>query len=413
LIDMELPISFMKFFLSVFIPPQLYLFLRLRGYVSGKAFKPCLRAGFLSVAAIVFTLMPAILAWQAILGHDRIGAHSHLRRLLLSASITWGVGSIACAALLFLYSLFRGANPFRGHDAGSPRPDPGRRQFLQQFAGVAAIAPFVLSGSGAAAKRGQFDIDHFNVPVEGLTSALVGFTVVQLTDIHVGPFMTADELAGFVEATNLLKPDLIVLTGDFITGSPVEVAPCVETLAGLKACNGIFACIGNHEIHANAEELLTQGLEASGIRVLRNHGVSVPVGDTRLAVLGIDDLRAGKPDLYGALGAIQEDGGEAKILLSHRPEIFPWASRAGIDLILSGHYHGGQIKLGRHPESLSVARFLTPYAEGFFQMPRAASRHESDKRRSTLFVGRGVGISGLPLRVNCAPQIAHLTLKKA
>jgi uncharacterized protein len=403
----------MKFFLSVFIPPQLYLFLRLRGCIAGKIIKPRVRAGFLFAAAIVFTIMPTILVWQAFLGHNRFGAHSHLRRMLLTASITWGVGSIACAALLFLYSLFRGANPFRSHDTGSPQPDSGRRQFLQQLAGVAVTAPLVLSGSGAVIKRGRFDIDHFDVPVEGISSALSGFTVVQLTDIHVGPFMTGEELAGFVEATNRLKPDLIVLTGDFIAGSPMEVAPCVETLAGLRAHYGIFACIGNHEIYAKAEEILTQGLEGCGIRVLRNHGVSAPVGNTRLALLGIDDLRAGKPDLFGALNGIQKKGGEAKILLSHRPEIFPWASRAGVDLILSGHYHGGQIKLGRHPESLSVARFLTPYAEGFFQLPRAVSPHESDKRRSTLFVGRGVGISGLPIRINCTPQIAHLTLNKA
>jgi hypothetical protein len=278
---------------------------------------------------------------------------------------------------------------------------------------MAAAAPFVLSGYGVAVERRRFDIDRFTVPVDGLSAALTGFTLVQLTDIHVGPFMTAEELGAFVEATNRLEPDLIALTGDFVAGNAAEVAPCVKVLAGLKARYGIFACIGNHEIYAKADGLLTHGLERNGIRVLRNHGVSLPIENTRLAILGIDDLRSGRPDFDGAVAAAQKDGGEAQILLSHRPEIFPRAARAGIDLVLSGHYHGGQIKLGRHPESLSVARFLTPYAEGFFQLPRAASPRGADKRASTLFVGRGVGISGFPVRINCAPQIAHLTLKRA
>jgi predicted MPP superfamily phosphohydrolase len=312
-----------------------------------------------------------------------------------------------------MYSLFRRANLFGRRVGQSSQPDPGRRQFLQRSAGMAAAAPFLLSGYGVAVERRRFDIDRFAIPIDGLSAALTGFTLVQLTDIHVGPFMSAEELGAFVQAANRLEPDLIALTGDFVAGSAAEVAPCVEALAGLKAKHGIYACIGNHEIYARADGLLARALEEKGICVLRNHGVSLPVGNTRLAILGIDDLRSGRPNLDRAVAAAQKNGGEAQILLSHRPEIFPAAARAGIDLVLSGHYHGGQIKLGRHPESLSVARFLTPYAEGFFQLPRAAAPREADKRRSTLFVGRGVGISGFPVRINCAPQIAHLTLKKA
>ena len=405
--------SFLTLFLSISLALQLYLFLRLRGYVRDKIKRPLLRRTILFGAAAFLTLMLALLACHAFLGRSGGWAGWPPLHALYDAAHIWGIGSMGCAAVLFIHSLFRGANPFCARRLRPPQPDLGRRQFLQQSAGLAAAAPFVLSGYGVAVERRQFDIDHFTVPIQGLSSALSGFSVVQLTDIHFGPFMTAEELAAFVEAANRLKPDLIALTGDFIAGSPKEVAPCVETLAGLKARYGIFACIGNHEIYAKADDLLTRGLEGNGIRVLRNHGVSLPVENTRLAVLGIDDLRAGRPDLYRARAEIEHEGGEVQILLSHRPEIFPQAARAGVDLVLSGHYHGGQIKLARHPESLSVARFLTPYAEGFFQLPRAASPHETDKRSSTLFVGRGVGISGLPVRINCAPQIAHLSLKKA
>ncbi len=410
---MKLGLPLTALFVSVLLPLQLYLFFRLSGQVYSRIKHPLSRWTILSGAAAFVGLMLAPLISQAFLGRSTVGAVLPPTHMLYSVAYIWAFGSMGCGVILFIYSLFRGANPFRRGAASPRRPDPGRRQFLQQSAGMAAAAPFVLSGYGVAVERRRFDIDHFTVPMDGLSSSLAGLTIVQLTDIHVGPFMTAEELSAFVEATNRLKPDLIALTGDFIAGAPAEVGPCVESLAKLTARYGIFACIGNHEIHAGAADRLTHGLETSGINVLRNHGVSIPVGNSRLAVLGIDDLRAGRPDLKRALDAIQRENGEAKILLSHRPEIFPWAARAGIDIVLSGHYHGGQIKLGRHAESLSVARFLTPYAEGFFRLPRAAASDETDKRRSNLFVGRGVGISGLPVRINCPPQIAHLTLKKA
>jgi predicted MPP superfamily phosphohydrolase len=222
--------------------------------------------------------------------------------------------------------------------------------------------------------------------------------------------MAAEELARYVEAANRLKPDLIALTGDFITSSGEEVEPCVTTLAKLKARYGVFACIGNHDIHARADEKLARLLAENGIQTLRNDAVSIPVGGAKLSVLGIDDLRAGHPDLPHALRASETDRTETKILLSHRPEIFSSAAHAGIDLVLAGHYHGGQVKLGLGPENFSIARLLTPYAEGLFQL-RPEDRRNA--KSANLFVSRGVGITGLPLRINCPPQIAHLTLHKA
>jgi hypothetical protein len=99
------------------------------------------------------------------------------------------------------------------------------------------------------------------------------------------------------------------------------------------------------------------------------------------------------------------------VLLSHRPEIFPRAANEGVDLVLSGHYHGGQIKLLPEPQALSIARFMTSYADGFFTLPRSESG-DATRTRSTLFVSRGIGVTALPVRVNCPPQIAHLTLRK-
>jgi predicted MPP superfamily phosphohydrolase len=334
--------------------------------------------------------------------------HPWLLRDLLNASSIWWVGSLGCAIVIFAYNFFP-----RLIIALRPKPavvDPERRRFLRKGVGVAATAPFVLSGYGVLLERRRFELEHFAIGVSGLSSDLSQFTIAQLTDIHLGPFMPPEELARYVEAVNRLKPDLIALTGDFITSSRSEVVPCVETLAGLKARHGIFACLGNHDTFSGAASKLTELLVEKGIHMLRNDSATIDVGNSKIAILGIDDLVVGRPDLQRAKAVAQP--AEVNILLSHRPEIFPTAAKQGMDLVLSGHYHGGQIKLLPEPDSLSIARFLTPYAEGLFQLQRSAE-NAAERKVASLFVGRGVGITAVPIRINCPPQIAHLTLKNS
>jgi predicted MPP superfamily phosphohydrolase len=278
---------------------------------------------------------------------------------------------------------------------------------------VLAAAPFLVSGYGASVGRRRFEVEHFDLPLSGLSSALSQISVVHLTDIHVGPFMPAEELAAYVEAINRLQPDLIALTGDFISSSASEVGSCVQVLSQLKARYGIFACMGNHDVYAGVEEELTRLFGDKGVRVLRNDAASLRIGNTSLSILGIDDLNWGRPDLSRAIKTAESDPGEMRLLLSHRPEIFPAAAQKGIEVVLSGHYHGGQVKLASGPESFSIARLLTPYAEGLFHLPRRHHAAPWSARDSVLFVSRGIGITGLPIRINCPPQIAHLTLRKA
>jgi hypothetical protein len=261
-------------------------------------------------------------------------------------------------------------------------------------------------------ERRRFEIEYFEFPLDGLSSALDGSTIVQLTDLHVGPFMPGEELAAYVEAINRLEPDFVALTGDFIAGNPTEVDPCVEALSRLRAKRGVYACLGNHDVYGGIEDEITRRFAENNIRMLRNDAVAHRIGNSSLNVLGIDDLRSGEPDLSQALAAAKADPGEVRLLLSHRPEIFPTAAANGVEMVLSGHYHGGQIKLGPEAANLSIARLLTPYVDGMYLLPRR-SIAKSNAKSSTLFVGRGIGITGLPVRINCPPQIAHLTLKKA
>lgn len=410
---MRLPSGvFFAVFLLVSMPIQIYLFSVLRAHVKKRVENIKLQSALLWFSGCSFVLPFVPLAWRVAFGPYGKQEYPFLLRGLLSASSIWWAGSIGCVAILLFYNFFRRFFLFSDRQPAAATVDSDRRAFLRQGVGVAATAPFMLSGYGVLIGRHRFRLEHFDIRVSGLSPALSQLTIAQLTDIHLGPFMPPEELARYVEAVNQLKPDLIALTGDFITSSRSEVVPCVETLAALKARYGIFACLGNHDTFAGAANKLTTALTDKGIRVLRNDSATVEVGNTRVALLGIDDLVLGQPDLRRAISITEEKPGEVNILLSHRPEIFPAAVREGMDLVLSGHYHGGQIKLLPDPRGLSIARLLTPYAEGLFQLPRSAGIVTEDPKVGNLFVGRGVGITALPIRINCPPQIAHLTLKK-
>jgi uncharacterized protein len=409
---MRLPIAllFLCFFLFILTPVQFYLFSRWRAYVRKRTENMKLQT-MLLVFGGAFCALPFMpFVWRAFLGRYGGQRYPWLFSDLLSVSSIWWVGSIGCAIVLFAYNFFPWLLSLRRKTTG-PFLDPERRNFLRKGIGVAATAPFMLSGYGVLVARRRFELEHFAIGVSGLSSDLSQFSIAQLTDIHLGPFMPPEELERYVEAVNLLEPDLIALTGDFVSFNRSEVAPCVETLAGLKARYGIFACLGNHDTFSGSASMLTQRFAEKGIQMLRNDAATIAVGNSKIAVLGVDDLVVGRPDLQRAMSLAQP--AEVNILLSHRPEIFPKAAEEGMDLVLSGHYHGGQIKLLPEPDSLSIARFLTPYAEGLFQLPRSAGIAAGDQKVGSLFVGRGVGITAVPIRINCPPQIAHLTLKNA
>ena len=290
---------FLALFLLISAPVQIYLFTVLRSYLRKRVENGNLRRMLLLFSGFFFALPFIPLVWRAYFGPYGEQRHPWLLPDLLSASSIWWAGSIGCAIVVFAYNFFP---RFILSLRRTPAPiDHARRDFLRKGVGVAATAPFVLSGYGVLLERRRFELEHFSIGVSGLSSDLSQFTIAQLTDIHLGPFMPAEELARYVEAVNRLKPDVIALTGDFITSSRSEVAPCVETLAGLKARYGIFACLGNHDTFAGAANKLTTALIEKGIQVLRNDSVTVEVGNTRVALLGIDDLIVGQPDLRRAI----------------------------------------------------------------------------------------------------------------
>src|SRR5262245_29744852 len=211
---------FSAVFLLIVAPLQLYLFKQLQSYIKEQVKKVQLVRKLSFGLGSLFIVMQLPALWRGLFGLNIGDPYSQLVRGLFTASTIWAVGSIGAAAIFLVYNLFQRFNPLSTSTAPvAATPDPARREFLKKGVGVAAAAPFMVSGYGALFELRKFEVDHFTIPVPGLSSELAHLTVVQLSDIHVGPFMPPEELAEYVAAVNRLKPDMIALTGDCLTGS--------------------------------------------------------------------------------------------------------------------------------------------------------------------------------------------------
>lgn len=287
----------------------------------------------------------------------------------------------------------------------APLPDPerapsiSRRELLVRGATGLAIA----SGVGSAAYGGLFGrrdyrVETIAVRVPGLPRALDGFTLVQLSDIHIGSYVEDRELAAAESLIREARGDLIVLTGDLLDHD-LRYAPrlgrFVRRLVPLAAA-GVYAIPGNHDYYAGAPEVLAAA-RRGGARILFNDGALVGDRGASFALLGVDDLwardRGGGPDLGRAIAAVPPDA--ARVLLCHNPAFFPHAA-PHVAVQLSGHTHGGQINVGP-----SLAPLVLPF--GYVAGPY----HRGD---ATLYVNRGFGTAGPPARVGSPPEITRVVL---
>ncbi len=225
-----------------------------------------------------------------------------------------------------------------------------------------------------------------------------GYRIVQLSDIHADRWMTTDRLAKIVRRVNQLKPDLVVLTGDFVTRSAEEFSPNLAAFSQLRSVDRTLAVMGNHDAWTNP--LMIQNvLEAAGVQVLNNQVATLQRKSAQLSIAGVDDIWAKRDRLDQVLAALPSEG--AAILLAHEPDFAEQSAATGrFDLELSGHSHGGQVKLP------FMKRILPPLA---YKYPIGQYKVGN----MIQYTNRGLGMSGLPLRFNCRPEITVFTLKSA
>ena len=275
--------------------------------------------------------------------------------------------------------------------------DLSRRRFVQMMLLAAASMPFAMSAYGAVAARSRKVVERIVIPIKGLPPPLDGFTIVQLSDIHAGFFMQEAAMREYVEIANALEPDIVALTGDFVATDRREAAPFMRAMSGLRAKRGVYGCLGNHDMFTNSEDEFERRFPAAGFKLLRSANEMIDVNGATLNIVGVDYIGS-SGSLDAELRDIRLDG--TTVLLLHAPYTFPQAAAKGIHLTLSGHTHGGQIALTLGDLILTPARLSTVFLAGLYKIGD-----------SHLYVNRGLGTTGPPIRIGAPPEITHLTLK--
>lgn len=266
------------------------------------------------------------------------------------------------------------------------RPDTPLRSLalnLTQAARVALTEPHMIS------------VEHQPIFMRRLPRVFEGFRIVQLSDVHHGPFSSTNQIERAVQIANSLKPDIVALTGDYISRERQFAAPCAEMLGKLRARHGVFAVLGNHD-HWTDASLITDLFRAEGISVFVNQGMRFEKEGEGFWLAGVDDTMVGLEDLPLALAGSQTE--ETKILLAHNPIILRRAARAGVDLVLSGHTHGGQVAIRQERSDSGRPR-------------RRLLKGLGRQGNTQIYVNRGLGTVVLPIRYGCPPEVSLLELR--
>jgi predicted MPP superfamily phosphohydrolase len=243
----------------------------------------------------------------------------------------------------------------------------------------------------------RLTVEHHQIRLRRLPRELDGFRIVQLSDLHHSPFTSRKQIERAIETANSLQPDIVALTGDYVSKEREYAAPCAELLGELRPRHGVFAVLGNHD-HWTDAALITDLFRAEGITVLINQGMRFEKNGAAFWLAGVDDTMVGLEDLPLALAGASEQ--EFKLLLAHNPIILRRAARAGVDLVLSGHTHGGQVSLRSDRSASGRPR-------------RRLLKGLARQGETQIYVTRGLGTVVLPVRFGCPPEVSLLELRTA
>jgi predicted MPP superfamily phosphohydrolase len=278
-----------------------------------------------------------------------------------------------------------------------------RRQFLF---GIGAAGAAVVAGDSVLVEPNLPHVVQKEFFLAHLPEKLNGFTIAQLSDFHYDPFFSKHPLHAAISKVNDLRPDLIVLTGDFVsvpfTGDDRKGAlaadPCAALLRKMTAPYGLWAVLGNHDANTDAA-YVTRALQAQGIHVLVNQSIAIEREGAHFWLAGVDDVLGGVADLGKTLKTVPS--GEAVILLAHEPDFADRAAKFPVDLQLSGHSHGGQVRIPFLPP-LYLPDLAKKYVMGAYQVGQLQ-----------LYTNAGLGTIDIPIRLNCPPEITLIRLRSS
>ena len=374
-------IPFLGIFGGVVLGGHFYIAQRLLYDTELPAFWEGLGLGFLVLLCAALILQPIA---------ERRFPVSWARRIVWPASLWMGFAFLLLMALflsdivLVLLGLFW---------------DEGATVSTARFQAMLVLVPVLAVGLLAVRSGLRFPaVKRIEVPLRTWPRGLDGFRIVQISDIHIGPILGRRFSEELVARVNSLSPDLVAVTGDLVDGPVGKLQKEVEPFSDLRARHGVFFVTGNHDFYSGAEAWVAR-VRQLGMRVLRNENVVLSQGADRFALVGVDDHRAdmvsgaGGEDLDAALEGI--DPALSRVLLAHDPSTFKRACRMNVDLQLSGHTHGGQIWPFRW-----FVRLAIPFVDGLYQRGDAK-----------LYVSRGTGFWGPPMRLGAPSEITEITLR--
>ncbi|MDI6703284.1 MAG: metallophosphoesterase [bacterium] len=235
----------------------------------------------------------------------------------------------------------------------------------------------------------NLEIVNLTLSIEGLPTTLSGLTIVHLSDLHMKRIGKRERKV--VEIVNEIRPDLVVITGDYESGKRITPR-CMEFMNSLHSKNGIFGVLGNNDIYIQEIKRLKGG------RILVNEGVNLRINDTTFSIIGVDDPYTNRDDLKKAMDCIEKK--DFTLLLAHSPKIIKEAAKKGISLVLTGHTHGGQICLPFIGPIVTLLKHGKRYFSGLYKVDN-----------TFLYVNKGLGVTILPFRTFCQPEITFITLK--
>lgn len=304
-----------------------------------------------------------------------------------------------------------------------PTPSPSdhrvrtRREFLREIGWGTASVPFVMVGYSLFRTVEAFQVRNIPLAIENLPRQLEGLTIAQLSDLHAGSFFDDRPAREIVSLVQNLRPDLITITGDYVNSDAAELPLVEEALRQLDAPLGVYGCLGNHDHYADVAQVRGRLEQQTPIHMLVNSHQTFAIDGARLHLIGTDNTGFNQEfgDLQAAVDGmtVSEGGDDVQILLAHVPTFWDThvrPSHPAIDVMLCGHTHGGQVGIELGPMRWGLARIAYERWAGLYAEP--ALNHPT-RSQQQLYVNRGVGTVGPPLRMGIRPEITAFTLRRA
>src|SRR5215204_3594264 len=274
-----------------------------------------------------------------------------------------------------------------------------RREFLKVAGAAAVVGVGGVSAYGNLLEAWDYEVTETVVSIKDLPERFEGFRIAQVSDVHHGRLVSIEEVRRVVGLANAARADMVALTGDYTTDYPEYVGPCAEALSELRAPEGVWAVLGNHD-HRTDGALTRQALRQRGIEVLTNQNTELRRGADVLQLAGVDDWGWGKADFKRAMQGV--DTSRPSLMLSHEPMALDVPETRGVSLILSGHTHGGQICLPVVGAPAAWVWEHLKYLRGVYE-----------SEGTQLYVSRGTGVIGVPIRLGAPPEVAVIRLQRA